>query len=224
MSPLSILVKNNWQVKEELRYEFADPSDKFVTVDAKVFYLTGNPTFLTEQVRELFEYGGRNFPGRLIDLVAWAVIVLCDNQYIVSQACPGRIWKTVLGSGMGLYHSHPSLSLAVSIRLPYPMHGVLLSSPHPAMGQTAHTMPSGGEFISLYPPRLSLCRHDITSVYHQLRPIAPSPNTTASHLLMPPICSHFSPVPSLLCRVPGLLSSVPFRVPGGHWLSDTREK
>ena len=71
---------------------------RILRIDVKHFFMCGSSDVLARIAASKFQ-GRHRF--LFFETLKW----LLDNQYVVSDLLPGRLWQVVLGTGMGLQHS-----------------------------------------------------------------------------------------------------------------------
>lgn len=94
------LLKDSLSLVPKLRELKASGSRiTFAQFDVEEFFMSGAPHVLASLNSQLFP------PGKLREAVFRGVYFLLDNQFCVHHLYPERIFKVVVGSGMGLPHS-----------------------------------------------------------------------------------------------------------------------
>ena len=81
---------------------------KFASADVDSFFMSG-------KAHELVQLLGPPFWGKRLIVLKHAVFFLLDNQYVCSRFLPGKTWKVVVGSGMGLPHSGPLADMCLYV-------------------------------------------------------------------------------------------------------------
>ena len=99
------LVRDSKEAVRKCMAVRTEPSDRICTADIREFFMSG-----TEE--ELIQDVTRWFSDPLKTLLQRALSLLLSSQYVESHHFPGRLWRVVLGSGMGLPHSGEVADLA----------------------------------------------------------------------------------------------------------------
>ena len=91
------LVTNSSQLVQFFRTAKFDRPVKFVKLDIREFFMKGT--------EEDFSRGVKLLPATLQEPVGKSISFLLRHQFVSSDVFPGRTWRVVSGSGMGLVHS-----------------------------------------------------------------------------------------------------------------------
>ncbi|CAK0832594.1 unnamed protein product [Prorocentrum cordatum] len=104
------VVRDSADAARKLMSTRLDPRDHLCTMDVKEFFMSGTTEELVNDILHFFS-------GRLRVLIERALYLLLDNQFITASTLPGRCFKVVLGTGMGLPHSGDVADLALIRRM-----------------------------------------------------------------------------------------------------------
>ena len=85
-------------------------SDSMVRINVQAFFMQGESWTLARCIRS---FCMRHFELEKAELIADAAGWLLDNQYVQSRFLPGRLWKVMRGSGMGLPCSSSIADIAI---------------------------------------------------------------------------------------------------------------
>ena len=99
------LLKNSKQFVESLKGLRVHRSNYWIKFDIQDYYMSGNKDDLITDALATFE-------GDEKQLMKEALYLLLEEQWIMSNMFPDRIWKVCKGSGMGLLHSGDLADLA----------------------------------------------------------------------------------------------------------------
>ena len=93
-------------------------SDYFVKLDMRDFFLSGAHGDLVDVCLLDIAAGPQKVVSDVLCFLLW-------HQYVQSKALPGRLWRTVRGSGMGLPHSSHLPYIYIYISCVYIRHRAL---------------------------------------------------------------------------------------------------
>jgi hypothetical protein len=95
LSKYSHLAKSSKDVVQRMSALHLAENDVFLHMDLKDFFMTGSPSWLVRHCSLII-------PMKFREVFREALQLILDNQFITAHFFPMKLWKVIVGSGMGL--------------------------------------------------------------------------------------------------------------------------